>query len=104
MNYCGNLLDLIVKVFTLPFVNGKTFLILIKNVFLFVAFFCLLYSVFNVPDRDEKDRSFAISLLLCGGDKRARTAGLLNANQALSQLSYTPMRLVLSLQAPVTSL
>jgi hypothetical protein len=28
--------------------------------------------------------------LLFGGDKRDRTAGLLNAIQALSQLSYTP--------------
>ena len=27
-----------------------------------------------------------------GGDKRDRTADLLNAIQALSQLSYTPMR------------
>ena len=31
-------------------------------------------------------------LLLFGGDKRDRTADLLNAIQALSQLSYTPMR------------
>lgn len=32
-----------------------------------------------------------ISDLLCfGGDKRIRTADLLNANQALYQLSYTP--------------
>ena len=35
-----------------------------------------LYSVFNVLD---------------GGDKRDRTADLLNAIQALSQLSYTPI-------------
>lgn len=28
-----------------------------------------------------------------GGDKRVRTADLLTASQALSQLSYTPMRL-----------
>ena len=27
---------------------------------------------------------------LCGGDKRDRTADLLTASQALSQLSYTP--------------
>ena len=38
--------------------------------------FVLLYSVFNV---------------LVGGDKRNRTAGLLLARQALSQLSYTPI-------------
>ena len=27
----------------------------------------------------------------CGGDERDRTAGLLRAKQALSQLSYTPV-------------
>ena len=30
-------------------------------------------------------------VFFCGGDKRDRTADLLNAIQALSQLSYTPM-------------
>ena len=30
-------------------------------------------------------------LVKCGGDKRDRTADLLNAIQALSQLSYTPI-------------
>ena len=30
-------------------------------------------------------------LIVFGGDKRDRTADLLNAIQALSQLSYTPM-------------
>ena len=29
--------------------------------------------------------------MFCGGDKRDRTADLLNAIQALSQLSYTPI-------------
>ena len=33
------------------------------------------------------DRYFSLN----GGDKRDRTADLLNAIQALSQLSYTPM-------------
>ena len=33
----------------------------------------------------------AVSLAFHGGDKRDRTADLLNAIQALSQLSYTPM-------------
>ncbi len=33
----------------------------------------------------------------CGGDKRDRTADLLNAIQALSQLSYTPVFTCLSL-------
>ena len=30
-------------------------------------------------------------VIFCGGDKRDRTADLLNAIQALSQLSYTPI-------------
>ena len=33
-------------------------------------------------------------LLFIGGDKRDRTADLLNAIQALSQLSYTPKCLI----------
>ena len=32
-----------------------------------------------------------------GGDKRDRTAGLLNAIQALSQLSYTPINMSTSI-------
>ena len=32
-----------------------------------------------------------MDVLFLGGDKRDRTADLLNAIQALSQLSYTPM-------------
>ena len=37
--------------------------------------------------------------MFCGGDKRDRTADLLNAIQALSQLSYTPVCLkVVALQ------
>ncbi len=35
-----------------------------------------------------------LKLFWFGGDKRDRTADLLNAIQALSQLSYTPKRLV----------
>ena len=38
----------------------------------------------------ERKRVFA-SLSCDGGDKRDRTADLLNAIQALSQLSYTPI-------------
>ena len=34
---------------------------------------------------------FQQCILFCGGDKRDRTADLLNAIQALSQLSYTPV-------------
>ena len=39
--------------------------------------------------RKKKSRNLTISRLF-GGDKRVRTADLLNAIQALSQLSYTP--------------
>jgi hypothetical protein len=35
-------------------------------------------------------RENARNFLLSGGDEQDRTAGLLNAIQALSQLSYTP--------------
>ncbi len=38
----------------------------------------------------QKTKDFILGLLL-GGDKRDRTADLLNAIQALSQLSYTPI-------------
>ncbi|GEM_PF-5254787 len=37
---------------------------------------------------DDGDRDFQVALL--GGGKRDRTADLLHAMQALSQLSYTP--------------
>ena len=36
-------------------------------------------------------RRWPCGLVVFGGDKRDRTADLLNAIQALSQLSYTPM-------------
>ena len=39
----------------------------------------------------EKDRLLKQEMVFRGGDKRDRTAGLLNAIQALSQLSYTPI-------------
>jgi hypothetical protein len=34
-------------------------------------------------------------ILLCGGAERDRTVGLLNAIQALSQLSYSPTEVIL---------
>ena len=37
-----------------------------------------------------KNKTTAIAVVLFGGDKRDRTADLLTASQALSQLSYTP--------------
>ena len=46
----------------------------------------------KVPKWLEKHRLFVEkSAFLGGGDKRDRTADLLNAIQALSQLSYTPI-------------
>ena len=42
--------------------------------------------------KEKASKSFDFKAF--GGDKRDRTADLLNAIQALSQLSYTPMRKV----------
>ena len=39
----------------------------------------------------EKVLKTGVFRTFCGGDKRDRTADLLNAIQALSQLSYTPI-------------
>ena len=39
----------------------------------------------------EKVLKTEVFRTFCGGDKRDRTADLLNAIQALSQLSYTPI-------------
>ncbi len=41
--------------------------------------------------RHKKIRYTNVYLIFFGGDKRDRTADLLNAIQALSQLSYTPI-------------
>ena len=48
------------------------------------------YELFDAEKqrKSSKNRSF---WNFCGGDKRDRTADLLNAIQALSQLSYTPI-------------
>ena len=43
---------------------------------------------------EKRETCFNMSLFF-GGDKRDRTADLLTASQALSQLSYTPEPLVL---------
>ena len=104
MNYCGNLPTYCLKLSFYPSQRKnlsnllKTFSYLLPFVFSIQFSMCrqvrdLCPSLFG-----DKRKTFAffISLLgdkfpyLCGGDKRARTAGLLNANQALSQLSYTP--------------
>ena len=47
-------------------------------------------TIVTVTKQDHAIKDRAV-LLLLGGDKRDRTAGLLNAIQALSQLSYTPI-------------
>ena len=47
------------------------------------------YLNFYAQKRTE-NRKFSV-LFVVGGDKRDRTADLLNAIQALSQLSYTPV-------------
>ena len=43
-----------------------------------------------------------LPFLIFGGDEQDRTAGLLNAIQALSQLSYTPNQDFLNREAPLT--
>ena len=44
------------------------------------------------PEKNaKKPQGKSLAVFLYGGDKRNRTAGLLNAIQALSHLSYTPM-------------
>ena len=50
------------------------------------------FSPVKIPSlRNEKIRKPKFTDFWFGGDKRDRTADLLNAIQALSQLSYTPM-------------
>ena len=51
------------------------------------AVFCLSEGV-----RKTKGHAVCVAVNYDGGDKRDRTADLLNAIQALSQLSYTPKR------------
>ena len=41
-------------------------------------------------NRRQKRKAAAFAAAFFGGDKRDRTADLLTASQALSQLSYTP--------------
>ena len=45
----------------------------------------------GMTEKNKKPRNPLVSRLFAGGDKRDRTADLLNAIQALSQLSYTPI-------------
>ena len=46
----------------------------------------------GIQSSNCKKQATRLGLVVCfGGDKRDRTADLLNAIQALSQLSYTPM-------------
>ena len=44
-----------------------------------------------LAESKEKVLKTEVFRTYCGGDKRDRTADLLNAIQALSQLSYTPI-------------
>ena len=44
-----------------------------------------------LAENKEKVLKTEVFRTFCGGDKRDRTADLLNAIQALSQLSYTPI-------------
>ena len=58
--------------------------------------YCAVFSTARnqVPDLigyEKTTKPLALWFIIFGGDKRDRTADLLNAIQALSQLSYTPM-------------
>ena len=50
--------------------------------------------MYELPVSSKQKTEDQSPRFLFGGDKRDRTADLLNAIQALSQLSYTPMRKV----------
>ena len=45
----------------------------------------------SFPEKEKVLENITFSRTYYGGDKRDRTADLLNAIQALSQLSYTPV-------------
>ena len=47
--------------------------------------------VLNKITKNKRLKTVKFQGFLLGGDKRDRTADLLNAIQALSQLSYTPI-------------
>lgn len=50
----------------------------------------LSMAIFSIKNRQQP-----LAVNIRGGDKRDRTADLLNAIQALSQLSYTPIQFIL---------
>ena len=73
-------------------INFVTSLLLARN-FLLASLFSFQGASFRPLSRSDRNaRTLAQTLRfdLVGGDKRDRTAGLLLARQALSQLSYTP--------------
>ena len=69
-----------------------TSLLLARN-FLLASLFSFQGAGFQPLSRSDRNTPHLCKMLrfdLVGGDKRNRTAGLLLARQALSQLSYTP--------------
>ena len=53
-------------------------------------FFCKMFGICPKTKKNTANQT-VYGVIFCGGDKRDRTADLLNAIQALSQLSYTPI-------------
>ncbi len=75
-----------------PFIGRA--LRLYKNFFANCNSGCRLYAFACAILRRKKKKTLktdVFKVFFDGGDKRDRTAGLLNAIQALSHLSYTPM-------------
>jgi hypothetical protein len=57
------------------------------------------YTVYSLGNQSNiAAKRFNKGFQVSGGDKRDRTADLLHAMQALSQLSYTPLRINSSAQ------
>ena len=54
----------------------------------FIITYCIQHSV---KAKKKHRETLGFTVFFDGGDKRDRTADLLNAIQALSQLSYTPI-------------
>ena len=64
------------------------------NTSLHVSTYILLLALRALPYNEQKSvpNGHGLLLQICGGDEGDRTPYLLNAIQALSQVSYTPTR------------
>ena len=60
-------------------------------------FMVLLTGKRSSQTKKERPQTASLHYLLCNGDNRARTDDLFTASEALSQLSYTPVKSLLLL-------